>query len=121
MDFRPLVTIRTEDRNVATVVHVQGELDLSTAPQFQETMVDVIQSGRPVVVSISDVTYIDMSVFRALEAAKRALRPAQPMALVASPPNVHRIIEIIQFSQVMPIFPTVEAALAAVNLSGDTA
>jgi len=114
-NFAAPYDIRIEDREVATIVHVRGDIDSVVVPQLHAAIALVAQSGRPMVISLSEVTYIGMSGFRGLAAAKRALMPSQPMVLVASLPHVHRIIDIIRFSELIPVYDTIDAALDGIT------
>jgi anti-anti-sigma factor len=90
---------------------VHGEVDMGTAPMLQEAVLSAIQSQQHVVVDLAYVTYIDMSGFHVLERAKQALGERQVLAMTASSPLVHKIIEIIQFGKVIPLFPSTHDAL----------
>ena len=96
-------------------MHVRGEIDMTTAPELQRAVIIALQEGRPLVVTIGDVDYIDLAGFHAIEMASRALKVGQRMALAGSPSFVHHIIRIIEFEKVMPVFDTPEAAFAFIT------
>jgi anti-sigma B factor antagonist len=105
------IEIRTEDLQDATIIHVHGEVDLATAAMVQDALRSAIRSGRHVVVDLANVTYIDLSGFRALTEGKKALGERQALAVAASSPIIHRVIEIIELGTVLPAFHSLREAL----------
>ncbi len=78
---------RLEDGTV--VVAVVGELDLYTVPQLEEVLFEA-EGIAPVVVDLSDCTFIDSAALGILLAAKRRLG----VAIVASSPEIRRPFEL---------------------------
>jgi anti-anti-sigma factor len=109
------IEIQTEDLQDTIIIHVHGEVDVGTTPMLQKAMLSAIQSQRHVIVDLAHVTYIDVSGFRVLEDGKQALSEGQGFAMTASSPLVHKVIEIIQFGKVIPLFPSTQDALAFVR------
>jgi anti-sigma B factor antagonist len=105
------IEIRTENLQDATIIHVHGEVDLATAGMVQDALRSAIRSGRHVVVDLANVTYIDLSGFRALVEGKKALGERQSLAVAASSPIIHRVIEIIELGTVLPAFHSLREAL----------
>lgn len=97
------------------VLRVKGEVDLSTAPTLRNALRSALASRRHVVMSIRELQYMDMAAFHALEAGRNAVTGTQRVVLVASPPHLKRIIQIIQFDKVLPIFESEAEALAFVR------
>lgn len=105
------IRIQTEDLHDTTIIHVHGEVDMGTAPILRDALASAIQSQRHVVVDLANVTYIDMKGFRVLEASKQAADERQGLAVTASCPLVHKIIEIIEFGKILPLFHSTQDAL----------
>jgi anti-sigma B factor antagonist len=105
------IEIRTEDLQDVTVVCVRGEIDLATAPMLQNALRSAIQSGRHVVVDLANATYVDLRGFRTLIEAKDTLGERQALAVAASSPLVHKVIEIIELATVLPVFHSRQEAL----------
>jgi anti-sigma B factor antagonist len=105
------IEIQTEDLQDAIVVHVHGEVDLATAPMLQNALQSALQSGRPVVVDLANATYVDLNGFRVLIEGKEALSERQALAVAASSPLVHRVIEIIELGTILPVFHSPRDAL----------
>ena len=68
------------------VIELGGEVDLYTAPEFKERMVELIESGKKqIVVDLSKATFIDSTTLGVLVGGVKRLRPAGgSLALVYS-------------------------------------
>ncbi len=101
----------------AHVISLSGEVDLYTAPEFKQKLLDVIAQGaRSVVVDFSDTTFIDSTTLGVLVGGVKRLRPAGgSLALVCTDDNITKIFEITGLDRVFPIHSSREEALAAVN------
>ena len=105
----------------AYVIALAGEVDLYTAPEFKERMVQVIEQGKKqVVVDLSKATFIDSTTLGVLVGGVKRLRPAGgSLALVCTDENITKIFEITGLDRVFPIHSSREEALDAVS-SGAT-
>ena len=103
------------------VIELGGEIDLYTAPEFKERMVQVIEDGKKqVIVDLSKATFIDSTTLGVLVGGVKRLRPAGgTLALVCSDQNIVKIFEITGLDRVFPIHGTREDALAAVSASSE--
>ncbi len=102
------------------VIELGGGVDLYTAPEFKERMVELIEAGKKqIVVDLSKATFIDSTTLGVLVGGVKRLRPSGgSMALVCSDQNIQKIFEITGLDRVFPIHESREEALSAV--SGDT-
>src|SRR5690348_8818667 len=83
----------SEDIPSGSVLHVLGELDLSSAPYLRTALMRLIGRGRSVIVDFSKLRYLDMTTVRVLEDCyKRAEQLGQRFVLVGSVPVIHRIL-----------------------------
>ena len=98
------------------LIELGGEVDLYTAPEFKERMVQVIEDGKTrVVVDLSEATFIDSTTLGVLVGGVKRLRPnGGSLALVCTDQNIQKIFEITGLDRVFPIHETREAALASV-------
>ncbi|MEX1141841.1 MAG: STAS domain-containing protein [Thermoleophilaceae bacterium] len=98
------------------VIELGGEIDLYTAPEFKERMVQLIDDGkRRLVVDLSDATFIDSTTLGVLVGGVKRLRPAGgSLALVCTDENITKIFEITGLDRVFPIHSTRDEALGAV-------
>ena len=102
------------------LIELGGEVDLYTAPEFKERMVQVIEDGKTrVVVDLSKATFIDSTTLGVLVGGVKRLRPSGgSMAIVCSDQNIQKIFEITGLDRVFPIHESREEALSAVATDG---
>ncbi len=102
------------------VIELGGEIDLYTAPEFKERMVQVIEDGKKqVIVDLSKATFIDSTTLGVLVGGVKRLRPAGgTLVLVCSDQNIVKIFEITGLDRVFPIYDTRDEALASVKQGG---
>ena len=103
------------------VIELGGEIDLYTAPEFKERMVQLIEGGKKhIVVDLSKATFIDSTTLGVLVGGVKRLRPAGgALALVCTDQNIAKIFEITGLDRVFPIHDTREEALAAAGSGND--
>jgi anti-sigma B factor antagonist len=91
-----------------TVIALAGEVDLYTAPEFKEALLEAIADGpKTVVVDLTDTTFIDSTTLGVLVGGLKRLRPdGRTLALVCSDPNITKIFEITGLDKVFPIHAT---------------
>ena len=112
MDF----SVTTEELSDGKhVISLAGEVDLYTAPEFKQQLLEVIGTGaREVVVDLSDTTFIDSTTLGVLVGGVKRLRPnGGQLSLVCSDRNITKIFEITGLDRVFTIHPTRDEALAA--------
>jgi len=95
------------------VISLSGEVDLYTAPEFKQQLLEVIdQGGRDVIVDLSNTTFIDSTTLGVLVGGVKRLRTNEgQLSLVCSDRNITKIFEITGLDRVFAIHPTREAAL----------
>ena len=98
------------------VIELGGEVDLYTAPEFKERLVQVIEDGKKqLVVDLSKATFIDSTTLGVLVGGVKRLRPSGgSLALVCTDQNITKIFEITGLDRVFPIHSSREEALQAV-------
>jgi anti-sigma B factor antagonist len=110
--------IKTEQLNGDSyVIALAGEVDLYTAPEFKQQLLEVISQGaRNVVVDFSDTTFIDSTTLGVLVGGVKRLRSNDgQLALVCSDRNITKIFEITGLDRVFTIYPTRAAAVNGLN------
>jgi len=117
------VNFQISDQSVDAETHLielGGEVDLYTAPEFKERMVQVIEEGKTrVVVDLSKATFIDSTTLGVLVGGVKRLRPSGgSLAIVCSDQNIQKIFEITGLDRVFPIHESREEALSAVATDG---
>ena len=95
------------------MISLSGEVDLYTAPEFKQQLLEVIeQGGRDVIVDLSNTTFIDSTTLGVLVGGVKRLRTNEgQLSLVCSDRNITKIFEITGLDRVFAIHPTLEAAL----------
>ena len=105
--------VTTEQLNGdAYVISLSGEVDLYTAPEFKQKLLDVIAQGaRSVVVDFTDTTFIDSTTLGVLVSGVKRLRENDgQLSLVCSDRNITKIFEITGLDKVFPIYESREEA-----------
>jgi anti-sigma B factor antagonist len=87
-------------------------VDLYTAPDFKQKIIEVIDAGkRKVVVDLTRVTFIDSTTLGVLVGAVKRLRPlGGSLELVCDDQNILKIFEITGLDRVFTIHSTREDA-----------
>src|SRR5918998_763845 len=101
------------------VIALAGEVDLYTAPEFKQQLLDVIgQGAKEVVVDFSDTTFIDSTTLGVLVGGVKGLRTNEgQLSLVCSDRNITKIFEITGLDRVFTIHATRDEALATLGAS----
>ena len=110
--------ISTEQLGEGTyVIALSGEVDLYTAPEFKQQLLEVIGNGaKNVIVDFSSTTFIDSTTLGVLVGGVKRLRPNDgQLSLVCSDRNITKIFEITGLDRVFTIYPTREEAVSALG------
>lgn len=114
---RRFVTATEQLDSGTPVVSVIGEIDLATAPPFEQTLLAVAEDRTgEVIVDLTRCSFLDSRGLRALIATKARLeRSNRPLAVVLSNPSVLRIFQITGFDELFEIYPSLSAAVDDVH------
>src|SRR5246127_3851160 len=101
----------------AYVISLKGEVDLYTAPEFKQQLLEVIgEGGKQVIVDFSDTTFIDSTTLGVLVGGVKRLRANEgQLSLVCSDRNITKIFEITGLDRVFAIHDTRDGAVAAIG------
>ncbi len=104
----------------AYAISLAGEVDLYTAPEFKQQLLDVIgQGAKDVVVDFSETTFIDSTTLGVLVGGVKRLRANDgQLSLVCSDRNITKIFEITGLDRVFPIYATRDEAVAKLDSGG---
>jgi anti-sigma B factor antagonist len=95
------------------VVSVQGELDLTTAPQLKWTLVDALQAGHSqLVLDLSRCSFMDSTALGVLVGVNRGLDADARLAIAGARANIQKIFELSGMDGAFALFATVDEALA---------
>jgi len=97
---------------------LQGEVDIYSAPQFKEVMIQSIDEGaKHIVVDLAGVTFIDSTALGVLVSGAKRVRPQNgTLDIVCHDENITRIFEITGLDRIFGIYPTREKALESATV-----
>jgi len=105
----------------AYVISLKGEVDLYTAPEFKQQLLEVIgQGGREVIVDFTDTTFIDSTTLGVLVGGVKRLRTNDgQLSLVCNDRNITKIFEITGLDRVFTIYLTRDEAVSKLSASAN--
>jgi anti-anti-sigma factor len=87
--------VGVEERNGSVAVHVRGEVDMATNPELRAQLENAIKRGRPAVVDLGQVTFIDgRGVATLVECAQSAAAAGCSLRIAHPSIAVRRLVEI---------------------------
>ena len=97
------------------VVALSGEVDIFTAPQFKESLLELLDSGvKRLVVDLSEVTFIDSTALGVLIGGVRRVHGAGgSMTIVVTTRPVERVLSVTGLDRVFSMHATRDEAVAA--------
>jgi len=110
--------IKTEQlSDDAYVISLSGEVDLYTAPEFKQQLLEVIGQGASyVVVDFTNTTFIDSTTLGVLVGGVKRLRSNEgQLSIVSGDQNITKIFEITGLDRVFTINASRDEALAALG------
>lgn len=115
------ITRRNGDDGI--VLSLSGEIDMATEDQFHRAARDAVEArpqGR-LILDFGRLSFIDSSGLRVLiQAHKAAKNAGGSLSIAAASERIARILHVTAIDTRIPVFPTVEAALAAPQESSST-
>ena len=104
------VQVAASHDGAATVVRVDGDLDLSTCPELEQALAGADVADN-VVIDLTGCTFFDSSALRVLVQRARAAEAAGgTIALVTTDPGILRVLEIATTDALLPVHDTLESA-----------
>ncbi|MGH2926040.1 MAG: STAS domain-containing protein [Solirubrobacterales bacterium] len=101
--------------NGVEVIGVVGELDIATSPGLQD-LLDREEVDRPVVIDLRGCEFIDSTgLATLLHGAGRERASAGRIALVVSPGEVRKLLELTAIDRTIPVFGALDEAIASVR------
>jgi anti-anti-sigma factor len=95
------------------IVSLPGEQDVVTAPRIRAMLGGAAESAYPVVVDLTECTFIDSSVVAVLLGACQAVGLGQFAVVIKPGSEPARLLDLVAFAAVVPVYKTRRAALAA--------
>jgi anti-sigma B factor antagonist len=112
----PQLTLTVHQDGHGTVLGVDGEVDLATAPQLQAKLMDLVNEGTDggVVVDLTRVAFMDSTGIRVLLAAhQRAPARGVTIRLVCPEGPVLRVVRLTGAERVLPTYRSLVEAVGA--------
>jgi anti-sigma B factor antagonist len=107
---------RRELADDTSLLSVEGDLDLASAPSLKWALADLQEAdSRHVVVDLAKVSFIDSTALGVLVGAQRGLDPGVKLAIACAEENVLRIFELTGLDGMFEIVPTLQDALGYVQ------
>jgi anti-sigma B factor antagonist len=109
------LTLTTRTEGDRTVVSVGGEIDVYTAPQLREKVVELVAAGDvDLVLDLSGVEFLDSTGLGVLVGALNRVRAQDgSLALVLTQERILKVFEITGLRKVFPIHATVAEAVGS--------
>jgi anti-sigma B factor antagonist len=90
----------------ATSVVVSGELDLTTCEALQQHITVLVDTKKPVLMDLRDVSFMDSTGLRALWTIQQTLRAQGSRLVLKSPsPSVMRVLDVTHLDGAFDIAP----------------
>ncbi|MGH3430432.1 MAG: STAS domain-containing protein [Mycobacteriales bacterium] len=104
------LTITTRSLDEYTVVSVAGEIDVYTAPQLREKLIDLVDSGEHhIIVDMRDVEFLDSTGLGVLVGTLKRVNSANgSLSLVCTQERILKIFRITGLERVFTIASSVE-------------
>lgn len=97
-----------------TVVELVGQADVSAQEMSEAFAAEVGKAPRLLVVDLSKLSFIDSWALSVIFRANRAVRASGgELALVNPAPAVARILELVDIAHMIPVYASVDEAIAA--------
>ncbi len=104
------VSVESSSGGRATVVRVDGDLDMATCPELVEAL-GRADAGTRIVIDLSGCTFLDSSAVRVLVSTARAAESdGGDVVLVTKDPGILRVLQIASVATMFQIHETVESA-----------
>ena len=104
------------------VLSIHGQLDAASVGEFEQPLLQAVESGENVIVDLSACDFIDSTVIAAIVLAKRCMRPmGSSLTLVGGDVSQPlRALEITGLQGQLPVFPTLAAAVRGPAAGADS-
>lgn len=111
------LAVRRRDHDARTsVISVEGELDVSTAPALKWALLDSAQDGHDqLLVDLSLASFMDSTALGVLIGVQRSLHAGGRMAIVCAAPTILSVFEVSGMDGAFAIHATLEEALATTS------
>ncbi len=101
-----------------TILKAQGKLDATSSPELDKRLASLVENGTmQITLDLAGLDYVSSAGLRVfLSAAKRLQQAHGKLALANLSAQVQQIFDIAGFESILPVFKTVNEAVAACAL-----
>jgi anti-sigma B factor antagonist len=98
------------------VLSVGGEIDLATAPSFEEAIAAVLADDPPaLIIDLSEVTFLASAGLQLLVETQERIGESVAFAVVAEGPATSRPIQLTNLDKIFAVYSEFDEALVAVR------
>lgn len=110
------IKVETKTSGNWSIVDVEGEVDVFTAPKLREQIIGLVNSGQErIVVNLAKVGFMDSTGLGVLVGGlKRVKERDGTLALAGAHGTVLRVLNVTGLNTIFPLFDSVEKATSAV-------
>jgi anti-sigma B factor antagonist len=108
------IKVTTREAGDRTVIDVEGEVDVFTAPKLRETIIACISEGKDkLIVNLSGVDFMDSTGLGVLVGGlKRVKERNGELAIAGAQGTVLRVLNVTGLNAVFPLHDSVDAAVS---------
>lgn len=108
------LTIEVRHEQGYAIVTAAGEVDISTVTRLREPLFELAASGRPVVIDLDQVSFLDSAGLAALVGTvKRATAHGGSLHVVCARPKIRQLFRLTGLDSRLPPARTLDEALEA--------
>jgi anti-sigma B factor antagonist len=108
------VEIQVTEHKRVHVVEVRGRIDSSTASDFDQTVMDLIEQGKKnLVLDLSEVEFLSSAGLRTMVSARKAVQPGGAIRLAGPSQRVKDTLEIAGLDVLFETYPDRESAVGS--------
>ena len=97
------MTIKESQKDIITVLAVEGRLDTTTAPELEKELKSCYDDCTELILNFADVEYISSAGLRVLLSAQKAMSKQGSMKLVNVSSDIMEVFEVTGFSDILTI------------------
>jgi anti-anti-sigma factor len=106
------LSVITLQRQGTTILSVSGEIDLLTAPQLTEAVLEALKAeSRCLIIDLTGTTFLSSAGMQVLIDAQSAMSPSGHLGIVANGPATAGTMKLIGLDRILTISSTVDAAI----------
>lgn len=106
--------LKTRKEKNATVVSIKGRMDSISSPEFEKEVSELMAEGQiNLIVDFGELDYISSAGLRSILAVAKKLENKEGKLLLSALKDmVKEVFEITGFTAIIPVYESVESALA---------